>query len=126
MKILSKNQILLLHKDLIEKFGGLEGVRDENLLESAICTPFQTFAGEELYSTIIEKAARLGYGLIKNHPFIDGNKRIGTHAMLVFLEMNRIKINYEDENLIEIILCVADNNLGYQDLLEWLKNHVQF
>lgn len=126
MKFLSKEQILFLHKDLIQKFGGVDGIRDENLLESAIYAPFQTFAGDELYPTTIEKAARLGYGLVKNHPFIDGNKRVGTHAMLVFLELNNFFAEYDDKDLIEIIFRIADNNLDYSDLLRWLKKHIEF
>ena len=89
---LSTNQILLLHKDLISEFGGLDGVKDLGMLESAINTPFQTFNYQDMYPTIQQKAARLCYGLVKNHPFIDGNKRIGVHAMLVFLALNRIRI----------------------------------
>lgn len=126
MKFLSKEQILFLHKDLIQKFGGVDGIRDENLLESAIYAPFQTFAGDELYPTTIEKAARLGYGLVKNHPFIDGNKRVGTHAMLVFLELNNFFAEYDDKDLIEIIFRIADNSLDYSDLLRWLKKHIEF
>ena len=71
--------------------------------DSAVNAPFQTFGGEDLYSTLIEKAARLGYGLIKNHPFLDGNKRAGTHAMLVFLKINRAELNCSDKDLIDII-----------------------
>ncbi len=126
MKFLSKEQILFLHKDLIQKFGGVDGIRDENLLESAIYAPFQTFAGDELYPTTIEKAARLGYGLVKNHPFIDGNKRVGTHAMLVFLELNNFFAEYDDKDLIEIIFRIADSSLDYSDLLRWLKKHIEF
>ena len=89
---LSTNQILLLHKDLISEFGGLDGVKDLGMLESAINATFQTFNYQDMYPTIQQKAARLCYGLVKNHPFIDGNKRIGVHAMLVFLALNRIRI----------------------------------
>ena len=81
MRKLSKEQVLLLHTQLIEEFGGTDGVRDYNLLDSALETPFQSFAGEELYPTIQAKAARLGYGLIKNHTMLDGNKRIGAHSI---------------------------------------------
>ena len=80
MKRLSKEQIMMLHSQLIEQTGGTTGVRDFNLLESAIETPFQVFSGEELYPTIQAKGTRLGYSLIKNHCMLDGNKRIGTHA----------------------------------------------
>ena len=82
MKRLSKEQILMLHSQLIEQTGGTLGVRDFNLLEQAIETPFQVFDGVELYPTIQAKGARLGYGLIQNHCMLDGNKRLGTHAML--------------------------------------------
>lgn len=82
MKRLSKEQILLLHSQLIHQTGGTAGVRDFNLLKSAIETPFQVFGGEELYPTIQAKGTRLGYGLIKNHCMLDGNKRIGTHGIL--------------------------------------------
>ena len=91
MKRLSKEQILMLHSQLIEQTGGTTGVRDFNLLESAIETPFQVFDGVELYPTIQAKGARLGYGLIQNHCMLDGNKRLRTHAMLVFLALNGIE-----------------------------------
>ena len=99
MKKLRKEQILVLHSQLIELTGGSAGVRDYNLLESAIETPFQVFAGEELYPTIQAKGTRLGYGLIKNHCMVDGNKRIGAHAMLVFFELNGIKLKYTQKEL---------------------------
>ncbi len=118
---LTKKQILTLHKILIEKFGGVTGIRDEKLLDSAVNAPFQTFGGEDLYSTLIEKAARLGYGLIKNHPFLDGNKRAGTHAMLVFLKINRAELNCSDKDLIDIIFGVADNSVTYEEFLNWLE-----
>lgn len=93
MKMLSKRQILLLHSMLVAQSGGMDGLRDEGLLDAAINMPLQTFGGQELYPTILEKAARLGYGLIRNHPFLDGNKRIGTHAMLIFLDINNITLS---------------------------------
>ena len=106
MKILKKRQILLLHSVLIAESGGSDGIRDEGLLDSAVNTPFQTFSGQDLYPTVLEKAVRLGFGLIRNHPFIDGNKRIGTHAMLVFLNLSSITLSYEDDELISTILSV--------------------
>lgn len=123
MRKLSKEQILMLHSQLIEETGGSEGVRDYNLLESAIEAPFQSFGGEELYPTIQAKAARLGYGLIKNHCMIDGNKRIGTHAMLVFLALNGIELSYTQKDLYETILDVAASKLDYEGLLKWLLDH---
>ncbi len=99
------------------------GVRDYNLLDSALENPFQSFGGEELYPTLQAKAARLGYGLIKNHCMIDGNKRIGTHAMLVFLAINGIELDYTQKELYETILAIADGSLEYEDLLKWILEH---
>ena len=123
MKKLSKEQILMLHTQLIQQTGGSDGVRDYNLLDSALETPFQSFGGDELYPTIQAKAARLGYGLIKNHCMIDGNKRIGTHAMLVFLALNGIELKYTQKELYETILNVASGSVDYNVLLKWVLNH---
>ena len=123
MKRLSKEQILLLHSQLIRQTGGSDGVRDYALLESAIEAPFQSFGGDELYPTIQAKAARLGYCLIKNHCMIDGNKRIGTHVMLVFLALNGIELSYTQKELYEVILQVASGELEYEDLLKWILRH---
>ena len=123
MKKLSKEQILMLHSQLIEQTGGTTGVRDFNLLESAIETPFQAFGGEELYPTIQMKGTRLGYGLIKNHCMLDGNKRIGTHTMLVFFALNGITLCYTQKELYEIILAVAEGSLGYEAMFKWVSEH---
>ena len=123
MKKLSKKQILMLHTQLIQQTGGSDGVRDYNLLDSALENPFQFFGGEELYPTIQAKAARLGYGLIKNHCMIDGNKRIGTHAMLVFLVLNGIELKYTQKELYETILDIAAGKIEYEDLLQWVLDH---
>ena len=124
MKVLSKRIIIKLHEDMIAAYGGTDGIRDEGLLDSAVNAPFQSFGGIELYPTILEKAARLGFGLIRNHPFIDGNKRIGVHVMLVFLDINQVSFSYRDEELIAAGLSVAAGSMGYEDLLEWLRMHV--
>ena len=124
MKILKKRQILLLHSVLIAESGGSDGVRDEGLLDSSVNTPFQTFSGQDLYPTVLEKAVRLGFGLIRNHPFIDGNKRIGTHAMLVFLNLNSITLSYEDDELISTILSVASGEMDADGLLKWIQQHI--
>ena len=123
MKRLSKEQILMLHSQLIEVSGGSDGVRDYNLLDSALESPFQSFGGEDLYPTVQAKGARLGYGLIKNHCMVDGNKRIGTHAMLVFLALNGIELEYTQKELYETILKVADGSMEYEDLLQWVLEH---
>ena len=123
MKRLSKEQILMLHSQLIEVSGGSDGVRDYNLLDSALESPFQSFGGEDLYPTVQAKGARLGYGLIKNHCMVDGNKRIGIHAMLVFLALNGIELKYTQKELYETILKVADGSMEYDDLLQWVLEH---
>lgn len=123
MKRLSKEQILMLHSQLMEQTGKATYVRDFTLLESAINAPFQAFGGEELYPTIQAKGTRLGYGLIKNHCMLDGNKRIGTHAMLVFFALNAIELSYTQKELYEMILAVAGGSLEYEDMLKWVWEH---
>ena len=120
---LTKEQILLLHTQLIETTGGSDGIRDLGLLESALESPFQSYSGEELYPSIQAKAARLCYGLVKNHAMIDGNKRIGCHAMLVFLELNGYRMEYTQKELSDLILDVAADRKQYEDILHWLLAH---
>ena len=123
MKILTKRQIVLLHEQLINETGGSHGIRDGGMLESALSAPFQEFEAFSPYPTIQQKAARLAYGLIMNHPFIDGNKRIGAHAMLTLLLLNGIDLNYTQQELSDTILQVAAGNAGYDDLLMWILKH---
>lgn len=123
MKMISKRQVLLLHRELIAEFGGIDGIRDEGLLDSALYAPFHSFGGAEVYPSLLEKAARLGFGLIKNHPFLDGNKRIGTHVMLLFLAVNHVQLDYDDDDLIQIILHIAAGQLDDKALLQWLQMH---
>ena len=123
MKVLSKRQILMLHSMLMEQSGGMKGLRDEGLLDSAIHLPLQTFGGQELYPTILEKAARLGYGLIHNHPFVDGNKRIGMYVMLTFLEVNGIRLDCTNDEVVEVGLAVASGAMDYEALLAWVRAH---
>ncbi|MCD4557648.1 type II toxin-antitoxin system death-on-curing family toxin [Schaalia sp. lx-100] len=124
MKRLSHSQILLFHQELIDHFGGVQGIRDEGLLDSALNAPFQTFAGDDLYPSFLEKGAKLGYGLVSNHPFIDGNKRIGTLAMMTFLRINGLSFTYSQEELINVILDVASGTLSCNELYQWLANHL--
>ena len=123
MIVLSKEQILLLHAQLIAETGGSAGVRDERLLESALCAPFQSFEDMEVYPSIQQKAARLGMGLTKNQAFLDGNKRIGAHAMIVFLALNRIELRYTQKELSDTFLQVAAGNLSFNQLLNWILDH---
>ena len=119
----SREKVLLLHKLLAEATGGAVGVRDEGLLDSALEGAFAGFGDREFYPTKEEKGARLGYSLISNHAFVDGNKRIGVYVMLSFLEMNGIKLRCTDEELVHIGLSVADGSMGYEELLQWVIDH---
>ena len=121
MKKLKLDQIIKLHEMLLKETGGSPGLRDVSLLESAINSPFQTFDKVSLYPTLERKAARLGYGIVKNHPFLDGNKRIGLLAMLTFLEINGIELQYTDEELIKIGLALADGTFSEKQLLTWIS-----
>ena len=120
---LTKEQILLLHTQLIETTGGSDGIRDISLLESALESPFQSYGGEELYPSIQAKAARLCYGLVKNHAMIDGNKRLGCHTMLVFLALNCYEMEYTQKELSDLVLDVAADRKQYEDILQWLLVH---
>lgn len=124
MNILDKKKIIILHRQIINATGGSDGIKDENMLESAIYAPFQTFAGEDFFPTIYQKAARLGFGIVSNHPFVDGNKRTAAHAMTTFLETNDIEIRYTNDELSEIFLAIADDKARYEDLLSWIIEHV--
>ena len=119
----TKNQILMLHSELIKVTGGSDGVRDIGLLESALDSPFQTYGEQELYPSIQAKTARLCYGLVKNHAMVDGNKRIGAHAMLVFLAINGYELNYTQKELSDLILDVAADKKAYEDILQWVLEH---
>ena len=123
MKQLTKRQVLLLHEQLLQEFGGTAGIRDDGLLESALAAPFQTFGGQSLYPSVQAKAAQLGFGLVCNHPFVDGNKRIGAHVMLVFLALNGIELSYTQQELIDIIFAVAADMANNTDLLQWIIQH---
>lgn len=125
MKKIDKEMVLLLHQLMAQATGGSIGVRDDGLLESALESCFATFDGQELYPTKIEKAAKLGYSLVSNHAFIDGNKRIGIYVMLTFLEINGIRISAENQDIVNIGLSLADGTMKYQDLVDWLKIHIK-
>ncbi len=119
----SKDKVLLLHKLIAEETGGSIGVRDESLLEGALENAFAGFGGEEFYPSKEEKGARLGFSLISNHAFVDGNKRIGMYVMLTFLEVNGIHLEYTDDEIITVGLSVADGKMGYDELLAWVRGH---
>lgn len=119
----NSDKVKLIHQLIAQETGGSPDLRDEGLLETSIEGIFQTFEGKELYPSKEEKGARLGYNLISNHPFVDGNKRIGMHIMIVFLESNGIHIESSNNDVVEAGLGVASGNMGYEELLKWVKNH---
>ena len=123
MKTLSKEQVLMLHARLIEATGGSDGIRDEGMLDSSLANPFQSFGGEELYPSVQAKAAQLCFGLVKNHAMIDGNKRLGTHVMLVFLALNGYELSYSQQELSDTILALAAGQIGFEDILRWIVEH---
>lgn len=116
----SQEKVMLLHKLITDETGGDPNIRDKALLNSALESAFATFDGHELYPTKEEKGARLGYALISNHAFVDGNKRIGMYVLLTFLETNGIKIRPTNEDVARVGLAVAAGEMKYQDLLQWI------
>ena len=119
----SKEKVLLLHRIMAQATGGSVGVRDEGLLESALETAFSGFGGVDFYPSKEEKGARLGYSLISNHAFVDGNKRIGMYIMLTFLEVNGIRLDCTNEDVVHAGLSVADGSMDYEGLLAWVREH---
>ena len=112
-----------LHNQLEEAFILSSGVRDENLLASAVNTPFQTFMGNDLYPSIYDKAAQLCYGIVKNHPFTDGNKRTALHSMYVYLIINGFDITATQQAVEDLIIDVAAGNMTNTELAEWLREN---
>jgi death-on-curing protein len=121
---LSFETLVAIHSDLIRQSGGLDGVRDNHLLDSALNAPFQTFGGQDLYPTLEAKAAQLAFSLIKNHPFQDGNKRIGIVAMVTFLKRNGLSVICTDEELISLGWGLADGTFDKDYLKNWLTAHI--
>ena len=119
----SREKVKLLHQLMAQATGGSVGVRDEGMLDSALEGAFATFDGVELYPSKEEKAAKLGYSLISNHAFVDGNKRIGVYVMLSFLELNGIRIEATDEDVVALGLGAADGSMTQEDVLSWIKSH---
>ena len=118
-----KEKVLLLHQLVIESTGGSYELRDMALLDSALSSAFQTFDNKELFPSKEEKGAKLGFSLVSNHAFVDGNKRIGLLVMLSFLEINGIHLKYSDDELIELGLGLASDKIDYTQLLEWINTH---
>ena len=123
MRWLSLAEVLELHRRLIEQSGGLPGLRDLGLLEACLAQPHQSFAGVDLYPGLTAKAAALGFSLIQNHPFVDGNKRIGHAAMEVTLVLNGMELTASVDATEAAVLAVASGRLDRQALTEWVKDH---
>lgn len=123
MILLTVEEIISLHKKLVLKTGGSDGLRDRGLLESAVYSAYGSFGDEEAYPTIEEKSARLAFSLISNHSFVDGNKRIGIVVMLVTLRLNKVNLEYTQEELVRLGLAIADSSADYNEILDWIKKH---
>lgn len=125
MDYLSQDEVLTLHRRIIETSGGSDGVRDCNGLESAIAQPRMTFGGQDLYPTVGEKAAALCFSLVRNHPFVDGNKRVGHFAMEKFLFLNGYTIDAPVDIQEQLILGIASGDVSREQLVEWLTAHIR-
>lgn len=121
IRTLTKEEVIAIHAASLERFGGLPGIRDEGLLDSAIAQPMQSFGNTELYPTIEEKASRLAFGLIKNHAFLDGNKRVATACMATFLRLNGRAFHPNAKELLATMLGVADGSISCNELTAWIS-----
>ena len=121
----SQQDVLAIHAAAIARFGGLDGVRDEGMLKSALAQPFQTFGDKHLYSEPIEKACRYAFGIISGHPFLDGNKRTGAALLGTYLRVSGIDFKPDHASFLETILGVADGSIGYDELVRWVRNTVE-
>lgn len=124
MILLTVEEVIMLHQKLLAATGGLPGLRDRGLLESAVLSVDAGFEDVEQYPTVEEKAARLAYALISNHPFADGNKRVGVLAMLMTLKLNGVTLRYTQRELIDLGLAAASGKVGYEEILGWILHHV--
>ncbi len=124
MILLTVDEIIYLHSKLVARTGGSDGLRDKDLLESAVFSALGSFGDEEAYPTIEEKAARLMYSIINNHAFVDGNKRIGVVVMLTTLKLNELELKYTQAELVELGLKTASGNASYNHILNFIKSHL--
>jgi death-on-curing protein len=125
MRWLQLAEVLELHRRLIDQSGGTAGIRDLGLLEASLAQPRQTFGGIDLYPELIEKAAALGFSLIQNHPFVDGNKRIGHAAMEITLVLNGVELVASVDSAEAVVLAVAMGELNREAFTNWVKTHQQ-
>jgi len=121
--MISIEDVIRLHELSIKFFGGSSGVRDTEMLESALARPFQTFGGVELYESIFEKSAALLESLVKNHPFVDGNKRTGFLAVLMLLRKNKIKVIASEAVAYDFVISVASSLITFEETILWLQQN---
>ena len=122
---LSLDDLLIIHTDQIERYGGSHGIRDMNLLESALFRPQSSFSGEDLYPDFFEKAAVLVHSLLLNHTFVDGNKRTAIASLLVFLELNGISLACTQQELVDAAIAIENKKWNKDAITSWLKNHTR-
>ena len=125
MITLNVSEVIALHDKLITSTGGSPGLRNFGLLESAILGCYQSFDDVELYPTVIEKAARMAFSVCKNHPFLDGNKRVAVTSMLVMLRLNKTTLSYTQNELVALGLGVADGSIEYEEIVVWINKHLK-
>ncbi|MCP3902176.1 MAG: type II toxin-antitoxin system death-on-curing family toxin [Planctomycetes bacterium] len=125
MRYLTLGEVVWLHREVVTRTGGAQGIRDLGALQSAIALPKSSFSGEELYPTVVEKAAVLCHSIVLGHPFVDGNKRAGHASMEVFLNLNGCRLVAELEEQEQLMLSLAAGNVTRDDLIEWLRTHVE-
>ena len=124
-RYLTVDEVLLIQQRLIATSGGASGVRDPSALDSALAQPRMTFGAQELYPDLVEKAAALGFSLVCNHPFVDGNKRAGHAAMETFLVLNGLMIDAATDDQEAVVLQLAAGELAREDFFAWLLDHVR-
>ena len=123
MKRLTLEQVLAFHEKMIKSTGGSAGLRNKSLLDSAISNAYATFEGNDLYQSVEEKCANICYNVVKSHPFIDGNKRMGVYIMLILLEYSGIKLLFKQSELVEFGLGIAEGKLNQSEIVDWIQKH---
>lgn len=122
---ITADDVIQIHSRVIQRSGGMDGLRDRASLEAAISAPMQSFGGQDLYPTIVEKIARLGYGLASNHAFVDGNKRIGAMMTQLLLKWNGFQMSLRSGELADMFIAIADGSAKESDLLDWIQEHLE-
>lgn len=122
---ITADDVIQIHSRVIQRSGGMDGLRDRASLEAAISAPMQSFGGQDLYPTPVEKIARLGYGLASNHAFVDGNKRIGAMMTQLLLKWNGYQMSLRSGELADMFIAIADGSAGESDLLAWIQRHLE-